>query len=126
MIEALVTGKLLKDAEQKTSGTGKEYALLVVRESEERLIRVLLWDDVDRMSRLKKGDAVAVVGSLTVSIWEGKPSLSLMAHRAMTAGERKPKPDRPREKPDTPSQAAYRAAAHAQRADGDLPSDLPW
>jgi hypothetical protein len=122
-IEAMITGKLVKPAEAKVSGSGKTYALLLVAVGEDQLCRAMLFgDDCERFVRLQRGDAVALVGTLQVGIWNEKPSLTMLAHRAVSPSERKA----PRPKvPDTPSQAQYRAAAHAQRS-GGLPDDLPW
>jgi hypothetical protein len=123
-IEAMITGKLVKPAEAKVSGSGKPYALLLVAVGEDQLCRAMLFgDDCERFARLQRGDAVALVGSLQVGIWNEKPSLTMLAHRAVSPSERKP--SRPKQRPDTPSQSAYRAAAHAQRQ-GELPDDIPW
>lgn len=124
-IEAMVTGKLVKPAEAKVSGSGKPYALLLVAVGEDQLCRCMLFgDDHERFAGLQRGDAVALVGSIQVGIWNEKPSLTMLAHRAISPSERKTA--RPRV-PDTPSQSAYRAAAHAQRTpDGDIADDLPW
>lgn len=121
MIEAMISGKVIKDAEPKVSGSGKEYLLLIVRH-EEALVRVMLFgDDAQRLAKVRRGDAVAVVGSLTIGEWQGKPSLSMMAHRALSNIERRPPKARP-----SGTQSQFKAAAHAQRAGGELPDDLPW
>lgn len=116
MIEAMVSGKVIKDAEMKTSGSGKDYLVLIVRH-DEMLVRVM----AERLQRVKRGDAVAVVGSLTIGEWQSKPSYSLMAHRALSNVERRP----PKAKPSGTA-AQFGAAAHAQRAGDDLASGLPW
>jgi single-stranded DNA-binding protein len=123
MIEAVLSGKLIKDAEAKVSAGGKDYLLLIIRH-DEQLVRVMLFgDDIPAVESLRKGDSCAVAGSLTVGEWNGKPSLSMMAHRAISPAMRKPK----REKaPDmTPSRSQALARGQSVRS-GELSDDVPW
>lgn len=141
MITALITGQLAKDAELKTSSTGKEYLNLIVKVPGEahQYARVSLFgDDVESCSSLCKGDAVAVVGTLSVGVWEGNtngptPSLTVMAHRAISAAGKKPKQPRQARAPKTkkPTAKQFKAAAEAQSIrtvsnGSELADDLPW
>lgn len=125
MINAMLSGAVIKDAELKVSAAGKDYLLLIVKH-DEILVRVMLFgDDIERLLRVKRGDAVAVVGSLTVGEWQGKPSYSMMAHRALSNVEKRPQREgSPRATAAEPGQ--FRAAAHAQRSGDGLPDQLPW
>lgn len=136
-IQAMITGNLSKDAEAKISAAGKEYVQLVVRTGEPaQFIRTALFgDDCDGAIGLRKGDAVSVVGSLTVGLWEssGKasPSLSLMAHRVASPAIKKPRKPVQRRKPTQPTQQQIKAASDAQavrdiKARYSLADDLPW
>lgn len=136
-IQAMITGNLSKDAEAKVSAAGKEYVQLVVRTGEPaQFIRTALFgDDCDGAIGLRKGDAVSVVGSLTVGLWEssGKasPSLSLMAHRVASPAIKKPRKPAQHRKPTQPTQQQIKAASDAQavrdiKARYSLADDLPW
>lgn len=136
-IQAMITGTLTKDAEAKVSGGGKEYTALVIRTAGEpaQFVRAAVWgEDAAEVLSLAKGDAVSAIGALTVGVWEsnGKasPSLSMMAHRAISPAIKKHrKPQQRRAATATPS--AFKAAADAQSirrvSNGDgLADDLPW
>ncbi|MDD2742997.1 MAG: single-stranded DNA-binding protein [Rhodocyclaceae bacterium] len=136
-IQAMISGTLSKDAEPKVSSGGKEYVQLVVRSAGEppQFVRVALWgDDCEGAISLGKGDAVSVVGSLTVGVWEsnGKasPSLSMMAHRCISPSIKKPRKSLQHRPQTKPTQASFRAAAEGQSIrpapSGDLANDLPW
>ncbi len=136
-IQAMITGTLTKDAEAKVSGSGKEYTALVIRTAGEpaQFVRAAVWgDDAAEVLSLTKGDAVSAIGALTVGIWEssGKatPSLSMMAHRAISPALKKPRKPAQR-RANKPTQASFKAAAEAQSIrtipNGDgLADDLPW
>lgn len=134
-IESLITGNLTKDAELKRSTTGKPFVALVVRIDSQgerpNFCRANLFgDDCESVTKLKKGDAISLVGKLEVGIWQATEvptlSLSMMAHRAISPAAR-----RPRKPTDKPTPALFKAAADAQsirsvqNADG-LADDLPW
>jgi len=77
MIDAIVSGKLIKDPALKTGPSGKSYAnfLLSVPTGDEQPIIVsgIAFSDVaERIARLGKGDPLAVVGSLKPSEWKDK------------------------------------------------------
>lgn len=134
-IASMVSGVLHKDAEAKISAGGKSYIALVVRTAGEQaqFVRVSLWgDDCEGAMSLGKGDAVSVVGALTVGVWEanGKasPSLNMMAHRCISPSIKRPRKPQQRHAASQPTQSSFRAAAEAQaiRPVGELKDDLPW
>lgn len=105
MIDALVSGKLIKDPSQKTGVSGNHFAqfTMSVHIGEEASIVVsgLAFGDVaERILLLKKGDPLAVIGSLKPTEWLDKTSnetrhgLSVTANNALSLYEikkRKPK-----------------------------------
>jgi len=77
MIDALISGKLIRDPVLKTGPSGKPYAnfLLSVSTGDEQPIIVsgIAFSDVaERIALLKKGDPLAVIGSLKPSEWADK------------------------------------------------------
>lgn len=135
-ITAMVSGSLIKDAELKVSSSGNQYLSLVVRiPTNSQLVRASLWgDDIEACQGLRRGDAVAVVGSLDVGIWQSHDgpilSMSMMAHRCNSAAMKKPKKSRAT-RSKKPTASAYKAAAEAQAVlvvqhDDGLADDLPW
>lgn len=77
MIDALVSGKLIKDPLIKTGPSGRSYAqfLLSAHTGEEQPIVVsgIAFGEVaERVALLKKGDPLAVIGSLKPSEWQDK------------------------------------------------------
>jgi hypothetical protein len=77
MIDALISGKLIRDTETKISSKGTPYCnfLLAVPIGEEQPIIVLgiAFNDVaERIGRLTKGDALTVTGALKPSSWNDK------------------------------------------------------
>lgn len=137
-IQAMITGTLTKDAEAKVSGGGKEYTALVIRTAGEpaQFVRAAVWgDDAAEVLSLTKGDAVSAIGALTVGVWEsnGKasPSLSMMAHRAISPVIKKPRKPAQHRSHAKATQASFKAAAQAQSIrtipNGyGLADDLPW
>ena len=95
MIDALISGKLIKDAKAGTSGTGTHYTqfLLSVSCGEPQNIVVsgaAFGDVAERIAKLKKGDSLAVIGSLKPSEWidkatgEIKHGLNITANNALS------------------------------------------
>ena len=77
MLDALISGKLIRDPTAKTGQSGKPYCnfLLSVHVGDEQPVIVsgIAFGDVaDRIGKLKKGDAVAVIGMLKPSTWNDK------------------------------------------------------
>lgn len=134
-MQTLVTGKLIKDAETKVSQKGTNYLVLMLKNSDEQFVRVNLFgDDALALANTKRGDAVSVVGSLTVGIWEKSaneivPSISVMAHRAISAAERKPykpKQEQPNGEYQRPFQKFVDVASQLPKTVDALGDDLPW
>lgn len=77
MIDALISGKLIKTPELKTGQSGKPYAqfLLSVSVGDEQPVIVsgMSFGDVaERVTKLQKGDPLAVIGSLKPTEWTDK------------------------------------------------------
>jgi len=126
-IDALISGRLVKDPEAKVSAGGKSYALMIVKSGEDFIRCLLFAEDLTPFLKLGRGDPVALVGSLTPSLYERSGvqqiGLSALCSRAISpvAKIARPKTDK------AGTQGQFRAAAHAQRSgDGDLPDTLPW
>jgi single-strand DNA-binding protein len=107
MIDALVSGKLIKDASTRTGPSGKPYTqfLLSCHIGEEQPVVVsgIAFGEVsERIARLGKGDSAAVIGSLKPSTWADKTTgeirhgLSIVANNSLSVYDiqkkRKPKP----------------------------------
>ena len=108
MIRALIAGSLFADPQQRTSKTGKPFAIarLSVPQGEESRIfcSVIAFDDsaVKRLLQLKAGASVAIAGTLKVGTWTAKdgaikPSLDMVADEvaATTPRPKKVKEDSP-------------------------------
>lgn len=77
MIDALVTGKLIREPQLKTGQSGKpfcNFSLSVTTGSNEQtLVNGIAFAEVaEQIARLQKGDALAVTGSLAPSSWNDK------------------------------------------------------
>jgi single-strand DNA-binding protein len=76
MIDALITGKLLRNPTLKTGSSGKLYCnflLSVPIDGEYTLVSGVAFGDVsERIAKLQKGDALSVTGSLKPSEWADK------------------------------------------------------
>ena len=77
MIDALIAGKLIKDPSLRNGPSGKPYTqfLLSVHTNEEQPIIVsgIAFGEVaERVALLKKGDPLAVIGSLKPFEWLDK------------------------------------------------------
>ena len=77
MIDALISGKLIRDPTTKTGPSGKPYCnfLLMVFVGEESPVVVsgIAFQDVaQRIGKLAKGDALTVTGALKPSTWADK------------------------------------------------------
>lgn len=95
MIDALVTGKLIKAPESRTTKTGKPYATARMRvttdQTNSALCSVVAFDPdaVAALLALNAGDAVSVAGPLKVSTWQDRegnaqPGLDLVADRVLS------------------------------------------
>jgi single-strand DNA-binding protein len=77
MIDALISGKLIKTPELRTGGSGKNYCqfLLSVSTGDEQPVIVsgiAFAETAERIGKLQKGDPLAVVGSLKPTEWKDK------------------------------------------------------
>jgi single-stranded DNA-binding protein len=77
MIDALVTGKLIRDPGLKTGASGKPYCNFLLSvptgDGEPVVVSGIAFADVaERIGRLGKGDALSVAGSLKLSEWTDK------------------------------------------------------
>lgn len=105
MIDALVSGKLIKDPSQKTGQSGNHFThfMMSVHTGEEYpgVVSGIAFGDVaERILLLKKGDSLAVVGSLKPTEWldkstnETRHGLSVTVNNALSLYDikkRKPK-----------------------------------
>ena len=134
MIDALISGKLYGQPTERTSKTGKPFALAKVRaaggDGESLFVNVIAFDTAPctALLALGDGDSVAISGSLTPKVWTDKegnarPGLDLVAHQVLTAYHvtRKRAAVRPPPAPERPSHDAWRAAAPHDRSNpGDF------
>jgi single-stranded DNA-binding protein len=77
MIDALITGKLIRDPALKTGPSGKPYCNFLLSvptgDGEPVIVSGIAFADVaERIGKLGKGDAVSVAGSLKPSEWIDK------------------------------------------------------
>jgi len=108
MIDALVSGKLIRDPQLKTSSNGNQCVQFLMSvstgEADTQIISGIGFDEsvVDKVNLLKKGDSLAVVGSLKQTEWtdrvsnELKHGLSITVNQSLSIYDikkrRKPKP----------------------------------
>ena len=96
MIDALISGKLYGQPTERTSKTGKPFALAKVRaaggDGESLFVNVIAFDAAPctALLALADGDSVALSGSLTPKVWTDKegntrPGLDLVAHQVLTS-----------------------------------------
>ena len=90
MIDALISGKLIKSPELKTGQSGKYYCqfLLSVAIGEDKPVIVsgmAFTETAEKIARLQKGDALSVVGSLKPSEWTDKATGTLKHGLSITA-----------------------------------------
>ena len=77
MLDALISGKLIKDAKAGTSGTGTHYTQFLLSvpcgEPQNIVVSGVAFGEVaERIAKLQKGDSLAVIGSLKPSEWQDK------------------------------------------------------
>ena len=108
MIRALITGDLAADPQERTSKTGRPFALarVSVPQGEDGRVfcSVIAFNDdaVARLLQLRAGASVSVAGALKVSTWAAKdgsarPSLDLVADEVASCA---PRPRKPKASPD--------------------------
>lgn len=135
-MQSIINGKLIRDAETKTSQKGTDYLVLMVKTPDDLIVRCNLFgDDSLALANAKRGDAVALVGDITVGLWqksasETLPSVSMMAHRAISASERKAY--KPKQEQTSggeyqrPFQKFTEVASKLPKTVDGLGDDLPW
>ena len=95
MIDALISGKLIKTPELRTGKTGNYYTqfLLSVSVGEEQPVIVsgiAFSETAERIAKLQKGDPLAVIGSLKPTEWmdkttgETKHGLNITANNSLS------------------------------------------
>jgi len=77
MIDALITGKLIRDPALKTGPSGKPFCNFMlsvpIGDGEPVVVSGIAFADAaERIAKLKKGDAVSVAGALKPSEWADK------------------------------------------------------
>jgi single-stranded DNA-binding protein len=107
MLEALISGKLIKAPELKTGQSGKYYCqfLLSVSVGEDKptiVSGMAFTETAEKIAKLGKGDALSVVGALKPNSWTDKGTgvtkhgLSITANASLSAYDikkRRPKAD---------------------------------
>ena len=108
MIDSLVSGRLIKIPELKVGQSGKHYCQILLSvqtgESEATIVSGICFESIaERVSKLQKGDSLAVIGSLKLTSWtdrktdEEKHGLSITVNNSLSVYDiqkrRKPKPD---------------------------------
>ena len=94
MIDALVSGKLVKEPELKTGPSGKHFcnfllSVSINNEPQPIVVSAIAFEAVvERIAKLGKGDSVSVVGSLKPSEWldksgEVKHGLNITVNNAL-------------------------------------------
>ena len=144
MIDALISGKLYGQPTERTSKTGKPFALAKVRaaggDGESLFVNVIAFDAAPctALLALADGDSVALSGSLTPKVWTDKegnarPGLDLVAHQVLTAYavSRKRNAMQPPPPPaptghGRPRDEAWRAMAPRDRSGLDDGAPLDW
>jgi single-stranded DNA-binding protein len=96
MIDALISGKLYGQPQQRTGNSGKTFTTAKVRAAtgggETLFVNVIAFSTTvqDALLTLGDGDSIALSGELTPKVWtdrngEARPALDMVAHAAMTA-----------------------------------------
>lgn len=142
MIDALISGKLYGQPTERTSKTGKPFALAKVRaaggDGESLFVNVIAFDTAPctALLALGDGDSVALSGSLTPKVWTDKegnarPGLDLVAHQVLTAYAVTRKRNTTRQNATAPAHGrprdeAWRAMAQRDRSGLDDGAPLDW
>ena len=143
MIDALVSGKLYGQPTERTSKTGKPFALAKVRaaggDGESLFVNVIAFDTAPctALLALGDGDSVALTGSLTPKTWTDKegntrPALDLVAHQVLTSYSVTKKrsamhpPPAPAPAHGRPRDEAWQARAPRDRSGPDDGAPLDW
>ena len=89
MIDALVSGKLIKDPILKTGKSGKYYCQFLLSVSvgadKPTVVSGIAFQDVaEKIAKLQKGDSISVVGALKPSEWVCKTTGNLKQGLSIT------------------------------------------
>ncbi len=89
MLEAIISGKLIKSPELKTGQSGKHFTqfLLSVPTGEEKptvVSGIAFTETAEKIAKLGKGDALSVVGALKPSEWVCKTTGNLKQGLSIT------------------------------------------
>src|SRR6516165_3764917 len=102
----LVSGKLFRDPQSKTSGSGKVYCTATIKAGhgdDAQWWRLVTFSDsaIEELLALRDGDGIAASGSLKAELFEGRESmrvsLSLLAERVISAKRQKRERDKERQ-----------------------------
>jgi single-stranded DNA-binding protein len=137
MIEAMISGKLQGQPEQRTAKTGRTFVTARMRVAagveETQFVRVTAFSDTacTALLALGDGDALAAAGKLKVGVWappggEPRPNLDMVAAQVLTVyhleRRRKAMPpgddEAPRQRTAAPAARPARRQAPAQRGPG--------
>jgi len=101
LIDALTSGKLIRDPTTKTGPSGKPYATFLLSaatngEAENAIVSGIAFaDTAEKIAQLHKGDALTVTGSLNLTTWndrntgEAKTGLNLTVAYALSVYDAK-------------------------------------
>lgn len=106
MLDALITGKLIKDCQLKTSQNNKHYCQFLlsvgIGEPENIVVSAIAFGGhAERIAQLQKGDAVSVIGALKPTEWQDRTThetrhgLSITVNNVLSVYDikkRRPKP----------------------------------
>lgn len=128
MIEAMISGKLQGQPEQRTAKTGRTFVTARMRVAagaeETHFVRVTAFSDsaCTALLALGDGDALAAAGTLKVGVWtpaggEARPNLDMVAAQVLTVYhlERRRKAMQPGDDEAPRQRAAAPAARPARR-----------
>jgi single-stranded DNA-binding protein len=130
-IDALITGRLVGQPQQRTSKNGKPFTTCKARiptGDDSLFCNVICFDQATQAAllALDGGEAVSLAGELKVGIWQAndgttRPSLDMTAHALLTTHHVRRKrqamqPEQDGRHEQRPSHAAWQAAAPAGRA----------
>ena len=133
MLDALISGKLIKQPELKLSQNNKQYCnfLMAVHVGDPDNIVVsgiAFGSHAERIAKLGKGDAVSVIGGLKPSEWadkatgESKHGLSVTVANVLSVYDIKKK-----RKPDTPDNSTHQGTYTPSPAyNVNKPHDRPF
>ena len=108
MIDSLISGRLVRDPQIKTSSNGNQYVQFLMSvsmgEADTQIVSGVGFDEsvINKINLLKKGDSLAIAGALKQTEWtdratnELKHGLSIVANNSLSVYDiqkRKPKPE---------------------------------